>query len=68
MALAMKNNGGFAEGIAMPERRAEFFKGHHSAKDLIGYMDKFVIREGWLQSSYRRIRSLLSKIKRRIMK
>lgn len=67
-AVAVRRNGGFVPSGSMPQMRGEFFKGHHSAKDLIGYMDKFVIREGWLQSSYRRIRSLLSKIKRRIMK
>jgi hypothetical protein len=66
MATALKNNGGFAESIEMPERRAEFFKGHHSAKDLIKYMKGFVVRKPLHMIIYRRVRSGLSALKRRI--
>ena len=66
MAEAMKNNGGFAEGIAIPERRAEFFKGHHSAEDLIKYMKGFVVRKPLHEIIYRSVRSGLSALKRRI--
>ncbi len=63
-AVAVRRNGGFAESLAMPQMRSEFFKGHHSAKDLIGYMDQFVIRENLLKQMLRKVRSMLSKIRR----
>ena len=66
MAAAVRNNGGFAESIAEPERRAEFFKGHHSATDLIKYMKGFVIRKSLHKIIYRSVRSGLSALKRRI--
>lgn len=64
---AMKNNGGFAESVEMPERRSEFFKGHHSAPDLIRYMKGFVKRKPLHIMVYRSIRELLSRFKRRII-
>lgn len=63
---AMKNNSGFAERTEMPERREEFFKGHHSATDLVSYMKGFVIRKPLHVRLYRSLRSVLSGIKRRI--
>ena len=65
---AMKNNGGFSESIDRPERREEFFKGYHSAADLIRYMKGFVVRRPVWQSVYRAVRSGISKLKRRMMK
>lgn len=62
--VAVRRNGGFAESLAMPQTRSEFFKGHHSAKDLIGYMDQYVIRENLLKQMLRKVRSMLSKIRR----
>lgn len=64
---AFDNNGGFAESVDRPERRDEFFKGHHSAPDLIRYMSGFVVRKPLHMIIYRSLRSGLSKIKRRIM-
>lgn len=63
---AMKNNGGFAEHVAMPERRSEFFKGHHSAPDLIRYMKGFVTRKPLHVTVYRGVREFLSSFKRRM--
>lgn len=65
-AQAMKNNGGFAERTERPERREEFFKGHHSAGDIVSYMKGFVVREPLHIGLYRNLRSFLSKIKRRV--
>ncbi len=64
-AEALKNNGGFAESIAVPEKRAEFFKGHHSAADLIKYMKGYVVRRP-LRQLYKALRRALSNLKRRI--
>ncbi len=62
---AVKNNGGFAASVGMPEKRAEFFKGHHSADDLVRYMKGFVVRKPLLQL-YKSVRSCLSGLKSRI--
>jgi hypothetical protein len=51
----------------MPEKREEFFKGVHSAKNLPKYMRSYVVRKPLL-SLYRKLRSLLSSLKRRILK
>ena len=66
--LAIKNNGGFAEQVQMPERRAEFFIGMHSAKDLHAYMTGFVVRKSLPVRAYKTARSLLVKLKRKILK
>lgn len=63
---AMKNNGGFAEMADMPERREEFFKGYHSAADLISYMKGFIVKRPWHTVAYRSLRSMFSRIKRRL--
>ena len=65
--VAIKNNGGFAASVAMPEKRAEFFKGYHSAADLIRYMKSFVVRKPVHIRIYRSLRKWLSNIKRRIL-
>ena len=61
---AVRNNGGFAENVAVPERREEFFKGMNSAKDLYGYMSGFVIRPSAARRFIRYLRLNLSRIKR----
>lgn len=66
--LAFRRNGGFAKKLEVPQRRTEFFQGLHSAKDLLKYMDGFIIRENLIVRIYRSFHSLLSKIKRRILK
>ena len=65
---AVKNNGGFVGRIIMPERREEFFKGYHSAPDLIAYMKRYMLKRSVLKILCRTVRSGLSKLKRRIMK
>lgn len=59
--LAMKRNSGFADDLAVPERRQDFFKGHHSAKDIVRYMEGFVCHD----SLYKRLRDYVSNIIRR---
>jgi coenzyme F420-reducing hydrogenase beta subunit len=66
--LALKRNGAFAQGVQIPQRREEFFLGLHSAKNLIGYMKGFVVRTPLHKKVYRSARTMLSKIKRRIVK
>ncbi len=66
-AEGMKNNGGFAETVEMPEKRAEFFKGHHSASDLVKYMKGYVVRRPF-RTLYKGLRSALSKIRRKLLK
>ena len=67
-ADAVKNNGGFAEHVQMPERRTEFFTGIHSAKDLHAYMSGFVVRKSMPVRAYKTLRRLLVKLKRKILK
>ncbi len=62
---AVKNNGGFSEAVRMPEKRMEFFKGHHSAADLIEYMRGYV-RHTPLRTLYKGVRSALVALKRSI--
>lgn len=64
MELAMKRNAGFAEHIARPERRTEFFAGVHSTRDLMSYLDGFVKRDTF----FTKARRALVNVKRRIMK
>ena len=62
-------NGGFAEAVAVPEKRAEFFKGLGVAKvDVYRHMKKFMVRKPLPVLLYRELRSALSRIKRRMIK
>ncbi len=65
MSEALKNNGGFAGSISVPQKRAEFFKGHHSAGDLVKYMKKYVVRRP-LRRMLKDLRFALSNLKRRM--
>jgi coenzyme F420-reducing hydrogenase beta subunit len=65
---AVKENGGFASEVIIPAKREEFFKGIHSAKNLIKYMKGYVIRTPLHKKIYRKIRRALSKMKRRLVK
>ena len=65
---AMRDNGGYSDPTAVPERREEFFKGVHSASDLIAYMKGFVVRRPLHQRIYRRARRFLSDIKKKIIR
>ena len=63
-----KENGGFSQkATPIPEKREEFFKGVHSTNNLPKYMRSYVVRKPLL-SLYRKLRSLLSSLKRRILK
>ncbi len=64
---AVRNNGGFAESVEMPQKRDEFFKGHHSAGDISKYMRGFVVRRP-LRYIYKGIRSVLAGLKRKLLK
>ena len=66
--LAVTQNGGFAAEGQMPPRREEFFKGVHSARNLITYMKGFVVRKPLYIRMYRTIRRTFSGMKRRMMK
>lgn len=66
--LAVTQNGGFAAEVQMPPRREEFFKGVHSARNLITYMKGFVVRKPIYIRLYRTIRRTFSGMKRRMMK
>lgn len=65
---AMRDNGGYSDPDAIPERREEFFKGVHGASDLIAYMKEFVVRRPLHQRIYRKVRRLLSDMKKRIVR
>ncbi len=67
VSAAMKNNGGFAESVPVPEKRTEFFKGHHSAEDIVKYMEGYVVRRPLL-SIYKSVRRTLSDLKRKLKK
>lgn len=64
---ASAGNGGFAGRIDVPQRREEFFQGYPFAKDLVSYMRGFVVRRPLHVRIYRKIRSVLSGLKRRII-
>ena len=63
-----KENGGFSGPVEVPEKRAEFFKGVHSAADLPRYMASYVVRKPLIYRAYRSVRRFLSQIKRRFIK
>ncbi len=64
---AVRNNGGFTESIEMPQKRAEFFKGHHSAANLNKYMRKYMTRRP-VRQIFKTLRSALSDFKRTVLK
>ena len=59
-------NDGFAGRVEVPQRREEFFAGYLSAKDLHSFMKGFVVRRPFHVRMYRKVRSALSRLKRRI--
>lgn len=59
-------NSGFAAQVQVPQRREEFFAGYLSAKDLQSFMKGFVVRRPFHVRMYRTVRSVLSRLKRRI--
>ena len=59
--LALRGNKAFEGDIPVPERRDEFFKGIHSAKDIIKYMQGFVVKESIPAKIREAVRSLLTK-------
>ena len=65
---AVVGNGGFSGTVKVPERREEFFLGRAFAKDLISYMNGYVVRHPFHVRMYRKVRSALSRLKRRIVR
>jgi hypothetical protein len=62
-------NGGFAESVAMPEKRTEFFEGLKVAGvDVYKCMMRYVVKRPLPQRMWRSFRSALSSMKRRILK
>lgn len=65
----MAQNGGFAESVPVPEKREEFFKGLGVAGvDVYRHLKKYVVRRPLPVRVYRKLRSWLSSMKRRIRK
>ena len=65
----MAENGGFAESVAIPEKRTEFFEGLKVAGvDVYKHMMRYVVRKPLPQRMWRSFRSALSSMKRRILK
>ena len=65
----MAQNGGFAESVPVPEKREEFFKGLGVAGvDVYRHLKKYVVRRPLPVRGYRKLRSWLSSMKRRIRK
>lgn len=61
-------NSGFSASVEAPAAREEFFKGAHLTPDIIRHMKKYVVTEPLPRRAWRALRSLLSKLKRRILK
>ena len=62
-------NGGFAKCRPVPEKREEFFKGLSVAGvDVYGHLKKYVVRRPLPVRLYRKVRSVLSSMKRRVVK
>lgn len=68
LVLSRMDNGGFHDPVAVPEKREEFFKGVHSAEDLIKYMKSYVVRKPIWKRACRAIRSFLSTCKKKMLK
>ena len=65
----MVENGGFSKSHPVPEKREEFFKGLGVAGvDVYGHLKKYVIRRPVPVRLYRKVRSVLSAMKRRVIK
>ncbi len=63
-----KRNAGFDSALTMPEKREEFFKGVHSAEDLIGYMSAFVVRKTLFRTVYEKVHTFLAVIKKKLLR
>lgn len=61
-------NDGFKSRIKIPEQRSEFFKGVHSAPDLIGYMSGYVVVKPWYKVLHSRLLAFWSDVKKRLRK
>ena len=68
IAASRMDNGGFNDPAGMPEKREEFFKGVHSAGDLIKHMKAYVVRKPIWVRAYRSLRRFLSACKKKISK
>lgn len=65
---AVKRNSGFAADVKIPEKREEFFKGIHSSKDIIGYMNSYVVRKSMARIIYEKVHTFMSGIKKKIIR
>lgn len=66
--VGRRRNAGFAVSVNMPGPRAEFFKGVHSAKDIIGYMQSYVVRKTMFRKIYEKVHTYMSEIKNKIIR
>lgn len=65
----MSENGGFAESVPVPAKRAEFFDGLKVAGvDVYKHMSGYVVKKPLPQRLWRCVRSAVSSAKRRILK
>lgn len=64
---ATVRNSGFGGVIDVPEHRDKFFEGLYDSDDVMSYMDRFVYRPSQFRLLCQKIRSFLSRIKRRIV-
>lgn len=65
----MSENGGFAESVHVPAKRAEFFEGLKVAGvDVYKHMSGYVVKKPLPQRLWRCVRSAVSSVKRRILK
>lgn len=60
-------NSGFSSDAEVPAARDEFFKGAYQTPDILAHMKEYVVKEPLSRRIWRSVRSLLSKIKRRIL-
>lgn len=69
LEAVMAQNGGFAESVPVPEKREEFFRGLGVAGvDVYRHLKKYMVRRPLPVRMYRKLRSWLSSLKRRIRK
>lgn len=69
VAAVKSENGGFAQTLAVPEKREEFFNGLGAANvDVYKHMKSYVIRKPLPVRIYKNLRSALSRLKRRIIR
>ena len=67
-ASAVDSNPGFGASFSHPKQRQEFFSGLYCTEDVMTYMNAFIYRIPKLKAFHAKIHSILSRIKKKILR